>query len=731
MAIRPKLKNISSRKRALRNRRNSRSEKDKAKTTKKSGRSGNRNRKKMASVRRSSRELIRAAMKTAKRASPSLKKFLIDGTNGAGRNHNGHRIAVKAPKYPKTELEAAVQRYVDLFDFAPIAYVSFDRLGRIEEINFAAARLVKASRKRLLGSSFAVRVTKQDSGLFLDHLLRCRSSKRRVETELHLRNRAGAPIPVQLSSAPISSLQRNGALLYQTAIVDLTERKRTEEAIHQSEQRYRTLFDVVPLAVYTCDANGLIQEFNQRAVELWGREPKTNHAREKFCGSIKMFYPDGRRMPHDKCPMARALRGETLPASELEVLVERPDGQRRNVAVSPMTLREERGKIIGAINCFYDITERHRTEQALQQSEERYRAIVSQSIVGMVRANLEGRLTFVNQKFCEMLGYKEAELVGKTIRAVTHPADREQSMKQFKRMIAKREPYEWEKRFLRKDGSILWASVSASPVPDGTGKVRSAVAVIIDVSERRKVQAELEDATNFLESRVREQTEELHAANKELKMEIKRRKGLEGQILEVSDREQQRLGTELHDGLCQHLTAIAFMARATGMRLKNHRVIEPDDIEKIAELVNEAANAARNLARALHHVDVDSSALVPALEDLVDREIWKTPCRLEIARKFHIENDTAAAQLYRIAREAVINANKHAQAREIVVALQRSRSEIVLSVVDNGVGIPKSAGPSKGMGFHIMNQRANSVGGRLEVESNKQSGTRITCYCPI
>ena len=730
MAIRPKLRIISVRKRRPQDRRNSRPEKDKAKVKKKSGRSRDRNRKKVASVGRSGRELITVAMKTAKRTSPSLQKFLANGTNGAGRNHNGHRIA-KAAKYPKTELEAAIQRYVDLFDFAPIAYVSFDRLGHIKEINFAAAQLLKASRKRLIGSSFAVLVTKQDSGLFLDHLLRCRLAKSRVETELHLRNRNGAPIPVQLSSAPISSPQRDSSLLYQTAIVDLTERKRTEEAIHRSEERYRTLFDLVPVAVYVCDANGLIQEFNQRAIELWGREPKKNHAGEKFCGSFKMFYPDGRRMPHDRCPMARVLRGETLAASDLEVLVEGPNGERRNVAVSPMTLRDERKKIIGAINCFYDITERHRVEEALQESEERYRAIVSQSIVGMVRGNLQGRLVFANKRFCEMLGYDETELIRKEASALTYPDDRAQNMKLFRRMIATGEPYQWEKRFLRKDGSILWADVSASPVLDETGKMQAAVAVIIDISDRKKAEAELEDAAQFLEARVREQTEELRIANKELKMEIKRRKGLEGQILEVSDREQQRLGSELHDGLCQHLTAIAFMARATGMRLKNHRVIEPEDIDKIGELVNDAANDARNLARALHHVDVDSSGLVPALEDLVDREIWKTPCRFEIAPRFHIENDTAAAQLYRIAREAVINANKHAQAREIVVKLSRSHTEIVLSVVDNGVGIPKSVEPSKGMGFHIMNQRANSVGGRLEVESNKESGTRITCYCPI
>src|SRR5439155_7834615 len=158
------------------------------------------------------------------------------------------------------------------------------------------------------------------------------------------------------------------------------------------------------------------------------------------------------------------------------------------------------------------------------------------------RADLKGRFTFVNKRFCKMLGYKETELLGKTISEITHPDDCTETTKAFRRLIAKRKPYELEKRFLRKDGSALWTSISVSPVSDAAGKTHSAAAVVIDISDRRKALKELEEAKSFLEERVREQTRDLHLANMELKSEIKRRKGLEGKILEVSDREQQRLG---------------------------------------------------------------------------------------------------------------------------------------------------------------------------------------------
>jgi len=166
------------------------------------------------------------------------------------------------------------------------------------------------------------------------------------------------------------------------------------------------------------------------------------------------------------------------------------------------------------------------------------------------------------------------------------------------------------------------------------------------------------------------------------------------------------------------------------LRLKNHRVIEVKDIEKIAELVNDAASDTRNLSRALHRIDVDAAGLIDALRDLVDREIWRIPCRLEFKPSFHIQNDVAAGEIYRIAREAVINANKHSQAREIVVRLERVENEMVLRVIDNGVGFPSEPKTKRGLGGHIMGYRARLIGARLEIDSPKEGGTRVSCYLP-
>jgi signal transduction histidine kinase len=130
-------------------------------------------------------------------------------------------------------------------------------------------------------------------------------------------------------------------------------------------------------------------------------------------------------------------------------------------------------------------------------------------------------------------------------------------------------------------------------------------------------------------------------------------------------------------------------------------------------------------------VDVDAAGFLVALQDLVDREIWRTPCLLEAKPSFQIDDDAAATHLYRIAREAVINANKHAHARQIVVKLERVRKELVLRVIDDGVGLPKQVKPQQGLGFHIMNYRAQLMGGRLEIDSPQTGGTCVSCYLPI
>jgi PAS domain S-box-containing protein len=147
---------------------------------------------------------------------------------------------------------------------------------------------------------------------------------------------------------------------------EIVYRQQLEMEERRIAERYRTLFEMVPVAVYTTDADGVIQEFNQHAVEIWGRKP--NAGKDKFAAGYRLYYPDGRPMALKDSPMARSLRGEELKPWELEIVVEQESGVRRTVVVVPGPLLNAGGNLIGAINCLYDITDRKHAEKNLVEA---------------------------------------------------------------------------------------------------------------------------------------------------------------------------------------------------------------------------------------------------------------------------------------------------------------------------------------------------------------------------
>jgi PAS domain S-box-containing protein len=217
------------------------------------------------------------------------------------------------------------------------------------------------------------------------------------------------------------------------------------------------LFEQLPFAIYVCDRNGLVLRYNRRAAELWGRSPKPGDPNERFCGSYQMFRPDGSLLPHHECPMADVLR-TGISVRQREVHIERPDGSRGIALVDIEPVRDSDGSLVGAVNCFQDITERKRAEEAAR----RLAAIVESSHEAIVGYDLDGIITSWNGGAERVFGHLAEEIIGKSIAILIAPDYQKEEETIIERVRRGQCVQHYATVWQRKHGSLIDVSLSIS-----------------------------------------------------------------------------------------------------------------------------------------------------------------------------------------------------------------------------------------------------------------------------
>jgi PAS domain S-box-containing protein len=256
------------------------------------------------------------------------------------------------------------------------------------------------------------------------------------------------------------------------------------------------LLKALPVAVYTTDAEGRITFFNQAAADLWGHRPELGS--DRWCGSWRLFWPDGRPMAHDQCPMAQTLR-EGRPVRGIEAIAEKPDGTRINFLPYPTPLRDASGRLIGAINLLMDITERHRSEIELA----RLAAIVTSSDDAIISKTLDGRITSWNAAATRIFGYSAVEIIGQSITRII-PPELHDDEKRIVAQLARGERIDhYETVRVANDGRRIDVSLSVSALRDRFGKVMGASKVVRDITERKQAEKLQHLLINELNHRVK------------------------------------------------------------------------------------------------------------------------------------------------------------------------------------------------------------------------------------
>src|SRR6204780_1964674 len=337
-------------------------------------------------------------------------------------------------------------------------------------------------------------------------------------------------------------------------------------------------------------------------------------------------------------------------------------------------------------------------EAPLLNMEAKYRALVEQIPAVVFMAYLDKGIgeAYVSPQIETALGFSQAEWLEDPVRwyQQIHPDDKMRWSGEAAEMFLSGKPLRSSYRVMARDGRVLWFQCEAKMIRREDGRPWFIHGVGFDITER---------------------------------------KGLEEAILEISAREQRRIAQDLHDGLGQHLTGIAFMSKVLEQKLSDKTLPEAVEAAQIVKMVNQAIDNTRQLARGLHPVAAEPLGLMSALRKWASdvEELFHIRCCFQCPRPLSIPDANLATHLYRIAQEAVHNAIRHGKSQNIEVVLSGKNDTGTLTIRDDGEGFQKQPETQPGVGLSIMNYRADMVGGSLKVQPNEDRGISVTCVFPI
>ncbi len=375
--------------------------------------------------------------------------------------------------------------------------------------------------------------------------------------------------------------------------------------VEGGEARLAQLLEVLPVAAYMCDTEGLITYFNEHARQLWGRTPKLNDPADRFCGSFKQFATDGMPISHSQCCMALALQtGNQFNGHE--VILERPDGTRVTVLAHVNPLRDEFGKVASAMNILIDISDRKRAEQAQSQLA----AIVESSADAIIGTSLDGRIASWNAGAERLYGYTAEEAIGATLLLIIPPDRMDEERSILNRVRDGERVENLETQRVRKDGQQIDISLTVSPILNHLGQIIGASKIARDITERKRADkaqitlkdelaSQLADLRRLHEMSIRLATTlEFHPLLDEILGVATTVEGSDMGLLSLSDPalDGLRVGASVgfDEGYLKGIEFVASGSGACGMCFQEHRriIIEDIDTDPAFEPYRDSARAA-------------------------------------------------------------------------------------------------------------------------------------------
>jgi PAS domain S-box-containing protein len=462
--------------------------------------------------------------------------------------------------------------------------------------------------------------------------------------------------------------------------MDLTERKRAEARLRRSQAQLFNFVETSPVSMAMFDQDMRYLAWSERWMHDFGRGRADLRGLCHY--DVHPDLPAYWREVH-----RRGLAGEVVRKDE--DFWELADGTPQWLRWAVLPWRDGAGDIGGIVISSEDMTDRKLAMDRLAEREARYRTAIETARDGFVVLDTQARIIDVNAAYLRRSGYTRDEILHLPMAQLEAAMNAEQVADRLA-YVLKQGSVRFETMHRARDGTAWPVEVNAAFSADAEGRV---FAFVRDLTERRE---------------------------------------LERQIIAASTDEQERIGSEIHDGLGQKLTAIGMLTHSLGLRLgRGGHAAEAAAADDLLRYVQQALHEARLLARGLSPVQIDAEGLPDALALLVDeaRAAGQVGCAFSSSGAMPAMPQMAAVHLYRIAQEAINNALKHARAQRIEVGLECAGDHLTLTVRDDGIGIARDA--AGGMGLSIMRYRSSIIGATLGIgPCSGTRGTLVRCRWP-
>ena len=497
------------------------------------------------------------------------------------------------------------------------------------------------------------------------------------------------------------------------SIEDITARKKAQDVLNKTGEHFRQLVKELPAAVYSCDANGLINFYNDAAVKIWGRDPEIG--KEHWCGAFKMFKSDGSFLPHESCPMAIALKeGRAMPGEE--IIIERPDGTRSFVRVFPQPEFGLSGEITGAINMALDVTEQVHARKKIEESEKQFRQMAELIPQKVWTSDAEGNKTYFNKTLLDYTGMTTEELKGNGWEKIMHTDDWGKNKRHWEESLRTGKDYETENRLLRKDGKFFWHLTRAVAIKDETGKIKMWVGSKTEIDTMKTEEIRKGDFIKMV--------------SHELKTPVTSIKGYVQLLLMMTD--------DLH-------------SEPNPALVKDSLIRIDRQIIKLTRLIAEMLDLTRIKANRLELKTELFNLNTLIVESIEDIRYMNSSHVINIKQDFNCMVNGDKDRIEQVIINLVANAIKYSpDMDQIEVRIQKfQKNQVAVSVKDNGIGIDhtehqkifdrfyrvdgksEQTFPGFGIGLFIVKEIIERHQGFITIESEKGKGAVFTFILPV